>query len=49
MDRTLSVTFTVQKKIPNHGMCHKVANAMAPNKPEIIRRPFRKWNKQSEK
>ena len=46
VDVTLSVKFTVQK-FPNHGMCHEVANAMAPIKPEIICMSYKKWNKQS--
>ena len=46
MDRTLSVTFIVQN-VPNYGMCHRVANEMAPIKPEIIRMSYKKWNIQS--
>ena len=40
MDRTLSVIFTVRKS-PNNGMCHEIANALAPIKPGIIRISYR--------
>ena len=46
VDITLSVIFTVQK-FQNHGVCNKIARAMAPIKPEISRLSYGKWNKQS--
>ena len=45
MNRTLSVSFIVHT-CSNHGMCHKIANAMALNKPEMLCMSYREWNQE---